>query len=299
MNFKHFIFFLTFIFTSAYGDEDLSLRDIYVITDVITPGDISSGQTLSSSKLNTQFQRDTASLLETFTGIHSANNGSVSSIPYMHGFNDDRIRISVDGVDLNSACTSHSDTDLSFVNIDDVDFVKVFAGITPVSMGGDSIAGTIKIKTKKPKFNSTQEWSESANIKSFYDGNINKTEDTLSEDTSTDTKVKTTETTIQDNKIPEKKSTIKFKVVTQDGKSGITANGKFRSWEELENANLISKLDDVTKLEYDKWKASTSKSNKSTIPLFNQETKPDIVTPKVKEFMSSVKEKEGDFGTGA
>jgi len=171
MNFKHFIFFLTFIFTSASGDEDLSLRDIYVITDVITPGDISSGQTLSSSKLNTQFQRDTASLLETFTGIHSANNGSVSSIPYMHGFNDDRIRISVDGVDLNSACTSHSDTDLSFVNIDDVDFVKVFAGITPVSMGGDSIAGTIKIKTKKPKFNSTQEWSESANIKSFYKSN--------------------------------------------------------------------------------------------------------------------------------
>ena len=92
---------------------------------------------------------------------------------------------------------------------------------------------------------------------------------------------------------------MKFKVVTHDGKSGITRNGKFRSWEELENANLISKLDDVTKLEYDKWKASTSKSNKSTIPLFNQETKPDIVTPKVKEFMSSVKEEEGDFGTGA
>jgi hypothetical protein len=112
---------------------------------------------------------------------------------------------------------------------------------------------------------------------------------TDNKDTTTDT---TTDKTIQDNKIPEKKSTMKFKVVTQDGKSGITANGKFRSWEELENANLISKLDDVTK-------ASTSKSNKSTIPLFNQETKPDIVTPKVKEFMSSVKEKEGDFGTGA
>ncbi len=92
---------------------------------------------------------------------------------------------------------------------------------------------------------------------------------------------------------------MKFKVVTQDGKSGITANGKFRSWEEIENANLISKLDDVTKLEYDKWKSSTSKSNKSTIPLFNQETKPDIVTPQVKKFMSSVKEEEGDFGTGA
>jgi len=136
-------------------------------------------------------------------------------------------------------------------------------------------------------------------VKDFYDGNLNKTEDTLSENTSTDSKVTTTETTVQDNKVPEKKSSMKFKVVTQDGKSGITANGKFRSWEELENANLISKLDDVTKLEYDKWKASTSKSNESTIPLFNQKTKPDVITPQVKEFMSSVKQEEGDFGTGA
>jgi hypothetical protein len=116
---------------------------------------------------------------------------------------------------------------------------------------------------------------------------------------STSTEGTSQDKTIQDNKIPEKKSTMKFKVVTQDGKNGITANGKFRSWEELENANLISKLDDVTKLEYDKWKASTSKSNKSTIPLFNQETKPDVITPQVKEFMSSVKQEEGDFGTGA
>lgn len=116
---------------------------------------------------------------------------------------------------------------------------------------------------------------------------------------STSTEGTSQDKTIQDNKIPEKKSTMKFKVVTQDGKNGITANGKFRSWEELENANLISKLDDVTKLEYDKWKASTSKSNESTIPLFNQKTKPDVITPQVKEFMSSVKQEEGDFGTGA
>ena len=115
-------------------------------------------------------------------------------------------------------------------------------------------------------------YTNDTNVKNFYDGNINKTEDTLSENTSTDNKVTTTETTIQDNKIPEKKSSMKFKVVTQDGKSGITANGKFRSWEELENANLISKLDDVTKLEYDKWKATTSTPKSSTIELTGKES---------------------------
>jgi iron complex outermembrane receptor protein len=109
-------------------NEGLSLRDIYVITDVVSPGEITSGESVSSSKINQQFKQDTSSLLEYFTGIDNAANGSVSSIPYMHGLNDDRIRISVDGVDLNSACTSHTDTDLSFIDINDVDYIKVFAG---------------------------------------------------------------------------------------------------------------------------------------------------------------------------
>ena len=135
-------------------------------------------------------------------------------------------------------------------------------------------------------------YTNDANIKSFYDGNINKTEDTLSEDTSTDTKVKTTETTIQDNKIPEKKSTIKFKVVTQDGKSGITANGKFRSWEELENANLISKLDDVTKLEYDKWKSSKESSQVKGTTFEDIQASTDANTKKITEAFT---DSEGNF----
>ena len=151
--------------------ESLSLRDIYVITDVVSPGEITSGESISSSKLTHQFKQDTSSLLEYFTGIDNAANGSVSSIPYMQGLNDDRIRISVDGVDLNSACTSHTDTDLSFIDINDVDFIKVFAGITPVSMGGDSIAGSIKIKTKKPTFSQDDQLIYSTSIKSFYKSN--------------------------------------------------------------------------------------------------------------------------------
>jgi iron complex outermembrane receptor protein len=126
---------------------------------------------VSSSKINQQFKQDTSSLLEYFTGIDNAANGSVSSIPYMHGLNDDRIRISVDGVDLNSACTSHTDTDLSFIDINDVDYIKVFAGITPVSVGGDSIAGSIKIKTKNPTFSQDDQLIYSTKLKSFYKSN--------------------------------------------------------------------------------------------------------------------------------
>ena len=168
-----FLFLISSLFFSVaiMADEGLSLREIYVITDVVTPGEITSGESISTSKLNQQFKQDTSSLLEYFTGIDNAANGSVSSIPYMQGLNDDRIRISVDGVDLNSACTSHTDTGLSFIDINDVDFIKVFAGITPVSMGGDSIAGSIKIKTKKPTFSQDDQLIYSTNIKSFYKSN--------------------------------------------------------------------------------------------------------------------------------
>lgn len=166
-----FLIISLFLSLAIMADEGLSLREIYVITDVVTPGEITSGESISSSRLNQQFKQDTSSLLEYFTGIDNAANGSVSSIPYMQGLNDDRIRISVDGVDLNSACTSHTDTDLSFIDINDVDFIKVFAGITPVSMGGDSIAGSIKIKTKKPTFSQDDQLIYSTNIKSFYKSN--------------------------------------------------------------------------------------------------------------------------------
>ena len=166
------ILVIPFLFSNVVkADEGLSLREIYVITDVVTPGEITSGESVSSSKINQQFKQDTSSLLEYFTGIDNAANGSVSSIPYMHGLNDDRIRISVDGVDLNSACTSHTDTDLSFIDINDVDYIKVFAGITPVSMGGDSIAGSIKIKTKNPTFSQDDQLIYSTKLKSFYKSN--------------------------------------------------------------------------------------------------------------------------------
>ena len=108
----------------------------------------------------------------------------------------------------------------------------------------------------------------------------------------TDNKVTTTETTIQDNKIPEKKSTMKFKVITKDGKSGITANGKFRSWEELENANLISKLDDVTKLEYDKWKSSKESSQVKGTTFEDIQASTDANTKKITEAFT---DSEGNF----
>ena len=47
-------------------------------------------------------------------------------------------------MDLISHCGNHMNPPLSYIDPSSVASVKVHAGITPVSIGGDSIAGTIR-----------------------------------------------------------------------------------------------------------------------------------------------------------
>ena len=95
---------------------------------------------------------DTAALLKDVPGVSLYGAGGVSSLPAIHGMADDRVRIKVDGMDLISACANHMNSPLSYIDPTNVAGIKVFAGITPVSAGGDSIAGTIQVKSAAPEF---------------------------------------------------------------------------------------------------------------------------------------------------
>jgi iron complex outermembrane receptor protein len=95
---------------------------------------------------------DTAKLLDGEPGVSLYQAGGVSSMPVIRGFADDRIRIKVDGMDLISACANHMNTPLSYIDPANVGSIKVYAGVTPVSIGGDSIGGTIKVDSAAPKF---------------------------------------------------------------------------------------------------------------------------------------------------
>jgi iron complex outermembrane receptor protein len=95
---------------------------------------------------------DTASLLRDVPGLTLNMAGGVSSLPSMHGLADDRLRIKVDGMDLIASCPNHMNPPLSYVDPSNVGVVKVFAGISPVSVGGDSIGGTIAVETLAPEF---------------------------------------------------------------------------------------------------------------------------------------------------
>ncbi len=95
---------------------------------------------------------DTASLLQDIPGVSLYAGGGVSSLPAIDGLADDRVRILIDGLQSTPACANHMNPPLSYIDPTNVRTVQVFAGITPVSVGGDSIGGTIQISSAPPEF---------------------------------------------------------------------------------------------------------------------------------------------------
>ncbi len=95
---------------------------------------------------------DTASLLRDVPGVSLYGAGGISSLPAIHGLADDRVRVKVDGMDIVAACPNHMNSPLSYIDPTNVAGLKVFSGVTPVSVGGDSIGGSIQVSSAAPEF---------------------------------------------------------------------------------------------------------------------------------------------------
>ncbi len=88
-------------------------------------------------------------------------------MPMIFGPGGDRVRTTVDGMDLIASCPNHMNPPLSYLDPGAISQITVYAGITPVSAGGDSIAGSIVAQTHAPKFVNAGEatdWSGEAGI---------------------------------------------------------------------------------------------------------------------------------------
>ena len=95
---------------------------------------------------------DTAGLLADVPGASVNAAGGVSSLPALHGLADDRLRIKVDGMDLIASCPNHMNPALSYIDPTQLGSLTVYAGISPVSTGGDSIGGSILAESRAPEF---------------------------------------------------------------------------------------------------------------------------------------------------
>ncbi len=85
-------------------------------------------------------------------GVNFSSAGGISSLPILRGLNDDRIKLVIDGAETTSACANHMNPALSYMDASRIHAVEVMAGITPVSVGGDNIAGTIVLTSEAPRF---------------------------------------------------------------------------------------------------------------------------------------------------
>ncbi len=95
---------------------------------------------------------DTASLLGRIAGGASMTGGGISGLPVLDGMADDRLNVVVDGMSIMPACANHMNPPLSYIAPTHVERIEVDRGVAPVSLGGDSIGGTIIVKSPEPRF---------------------------------------------------------------------------------------------------------------------------------------------------
>lgn len=98
---------------------------------------------------------DTAELLGDTPGYSVARGGGVSGLPFVDGLGDDRLKIRIDGMEIAPACANHMNAPLSYIDPAQVGHIEVLAGVTPVSVGGDSIGGTIAVRSAAALFADT------------------------------------------------------------------------------------------------------------------------------------------------
>lgn len=138
---------------SNAADAPITLKTIEVIGEYpainsLNTADVDADAVVSKRAATS----DTAKLLEDIPGISLYGAGSVSSLPVIHGLNDDRIKVEVDGMSISSACANHMNPPLTYIDRSNVGKITAMLGIAPVSVGGDSIGGTIIVDSLKPVF---------------------------------------------------------------------------------------------------------------------------------------------------
>lgn len=148
---------------------------------LVTASPIEPPKTLNTVEINEDkltekraYVSDTAAIFDDVPGFSRYGSGGVSSLPVIHGLNDDRVKVQVNGMNITSACANHMNPPLSYIDLRNIGKATVLAGITPVSLGGDSIGGTIIVDSVEPKFAKPGEKNYlGGSLSSFYRSNGN------------------------------------------------------------------------------------------------------------------------------
>lgn len=170
---------LTVSTAGATGSDNGGKHHIHDVLVTAPPAQQITGKTLlegAALESRRAATSDAAALLKGVPGVSLYGAGGVSSMPAIHGLGDDRINIQVDGLSLISACANHMNPPLSYIDPTQVAEMTVYAGVAPVSAGGDNIGGTIIVESARPDFAAGDGDSVSQHqLGSFYRSNGNST----------------------------------------------------------------------------------------------------------------------------
>jgi iron complex outermembrane receptor protein len=114
---------------------------------------------------------DTAAILRDLPGVDAYDTGGFAGLPVIRGLEADRVAILVDGVKIDDVCPNKMAPPLSFTDPQTVRSVTALTGVTPVSLGGDTIGGAIQVETLAPRFASSGRTLLAGRASAFYRSN--------------------------------------------------------------------------------------------------------------------------------
>ena len=154
-----------FFAASTFAQDSNQLDPIEVKT-------LKNSNKISTKKIPlTEMSGDTANLLKMTPGVTLQGAGGMSSLPMIHGMGSDRVNIKIDQAQITSSCPNHMNPSFSYIDPAKVGTIETMAGITTVSDGGDSIGGSIVVKTKTPQFAKDDEALKKLNLTSSFKSN--------------------------------------------------------------------------------------------------------------------------------
>ena len=156
----------------AFAQDGTPLPEVDV-SSASEAGSTVSGERLSPSRLRDLQvgSSDTAAILQSVPGVSGYGAGGFSTLPVIRGLEAQRLTVLVDGVAIASACPNDMNPPLSYTDPQTVSAIDVITGVSPVSYGGDSIGGIIRVESAPPRFAKQGETLLTGETSAFYRSN--------------------------------------------------------------------------------------------------------------------------------
>ncbi len=133
-----------------------------LLTGLLSPAVFADDNTLEIIEVHGQVHNKHLSLgsseaMLSHLGVDFSAAGGVSNLPILNGLMGDRVKVLVDGAEVTAACANQMNPPLSYVSANQITSYKVVAGVSPISAGGDNIAGVISVNSISPQYSENTE----------------------------------------------------------------------------------------------------------------------------------------------